>query len=141
MKGYLLDTNILSELRKGKRCHPGVAGWFEKVDEQDIFLSVLVIGEIRSGIERIRRRDPKAAVDLDAWLKTIVTGYESRILPITQAIAQEWGKINVPNPVSTVDGLLAATAKVHDLTLITRNVKDIQNVTVEFYNPFTYELD
>ncbi|NMG07887.1 type II toxin-antitoxin system VapC family toxin [Brasilonema sp. UFV-L1] len=138
MKGYLFDTNILSELRKGKRCHPGVAGWFELVDEQDIFLSVLVIGEIESGIERIRRRDQKAATNLDIWLKKIVTGYENRILPITQAITLEWGRINVPNPVSGVDGLLAATAKVHDLTLITRNVKDIQNIGVEFYNPFTY---
>ncbi len=136
MTGYLLDTNVISELRKKERCHPNVSRWFAGVNDRDLFLSVLVIGELRRGIELIKRRDKKAASYLDAWLNRIVRGYGSRIFLITQEIAEVWGAMNVPNPISTVDGLLAATAKVHNCTLVTRNTKDIQTCNISYYNPF-----
>lgn len=136
MTQYLLDTNVISELRKKKRCNLNVRNWFASVDEKEVFLSVLVIGELRCGIERIRRRDPEAAFHLEVWLKEIIKGYSHRIFPITQEIAEVWGRMNVPNPISTVDGLLAATAKVHDCILVTRNTKDIRECGASFYNPF-----
>lgn len=136
MTKYLLDTNVISELRKKSRCNPGVKNWYATINEQEIYLSVLVIGELRCGIELIKRRDPDAASHLDVWLKKIIREYSDRIFPITQEIAETWGKMNVPDPISTVDGLLAATAKVHNCTLVTRNTKDIIRCDVLYYNPF-----
>ena len=136
MTRYLLDTNIISELRKKNRCNPNFSSWFANVEEKEIFLSVLVIGELCCGVERIRRRDLDAAFHLEAWLKQVISGYAHRIFPITQEIAEIWGRMNVPNPISTVDGLLAATAKVHDCTLVTRNTKDICHCGILFCNPF-----
>jgi toxin FitB len=136
VKRYLIDTNVISELRKQERCNANVWKWFAEVNDQDIFLSVLVIGELRCGIERIRRKDPKAAFHLDKWLQEVVDNYSDRIFPVTQEIAEASGIMNVPDPVSTVDGLLAATAKIHNCTLVTRNEKDICKCGVAFYNPF-----
>lgn len=136
MTKYLLDTNIISELRKKNRCNSNVRKWFSNVDEQEIFLSVLVIGELRRGIESIRRRDPDAAFHLEKWLKQIISIYDDRIFPVNQEIAEIWGRMNVPNPISPVDGLLAATAKFHNCTLVTRNTKDIAQCDILSYNPF-----
>ncbi|MEO0846798.1 MAG: type II toxin-antitoxin system VapC family toxin [Cyanobacteria bacterium J06643_13] len=136
MTQYLLDTNVISELRKKNRCNPGVKNWYATIDEQEIYLSVLVIGELRCGVELIRRCDPDAASYLDVWLKKIILEYSDQIFPITQEIAETWGAMNVPDPISTVDGLLAATAKVHNCTLVTRNTKDIMRCDVVYYNPF-----
>jgi hypothetical protein len=136
VKRYFIDTNVISELRKKERCNANVRQWFAGVSDQDIFLSVLVIGELRCGIERIRRKDPKAAFHLDNWIQEVVDNYSDRIFPVTQEIAEAWGTMNVPDPVSTVDGLLAATAKIHNCTLVTRNVKYICKCGVLFYNPF-----
>ena len=136
MTKYLLDTNVISELRKKNRCHPGVKNWYSGVKEEDIYLSVLVIGEIRCAIELIRRRDPNAAFHLETWLQKVIQEHNARIFPITQEIAEAWGRMNVPNPIPTVDGLLAATAKVHGCILVTRNTKDIQQCNIQYYNPF-----
>ena len=136
MNKYLLDTNVISELRKKNRCNLGVRNWYTTIDEQEIYLSVLVIGELRCGVELIRRRDLDAASHLDVWLQTIIQEYGERIFPITQEIAETWGKMNVPDPISTVDGLLAATAKVHNCIFVTRNTKDIMRCDVLYYNPF-----
>jgi hypothetical protein len=133
---YLLDTNVISELRKGKRSDPRVAAWFATIGDDEVFLSVLTVGELRQGIERIRRRDIKRAADLNRWLRTTVETYQDRILAIDRAIAEEWGRMNVPDPLPVIDGLLAATAKVHGLTLATRNTKDIAHTGVTFLNPF-----
>jgi len=136
---YLLDTNVVSELRKGKRADPGVVSWFEELALDEIFLSVLTVGEIRKGIELIRRRDPKSADSLEAWLADLLEAYASRVLPVDQEVAQRWGRLNVPNPLPTIDGLLAATAMVHDLTFVTRNVRDVARTGVDCVNPFTSE--
>ena len=133
---FLFDTNILSEVRKGHRCHPGVARWFASLEEHEIYLSVLVVGEIRKGIELIRRKDRDTAARLESWLHQVVQDHHERILPIDQTVAEEWGRLNVPNPLPTVDGLLAATAKVSHLVLATRNVDDIKTTGVSYVNPF-----
>ena len=133
---YLIDTNVISELRKGQRCDPNVVQWFASVADVEIYLSVLVIGELRRGIECIRRRDPTAAAALETWLKRVVKSFDNRLLAVDEEIAEEWGRMNASSPLSTIDSLLAATAKVHGLTLVTRNVKDIVNAGVSYLNPF-----
>jgi predicted nucleic acid-binding protein len=133
---FLVDTNVISELRKGGRAHAGVREWFSSLEDDEIFLSVIVIGEIRRGIELVRRRDARGASSLDRWLRGVVAAHEDRILPVTSRIADVWGRLNVPDPIPVVDGLLAATARVHDLTVATRNVRDIERTGVAFFNPF-----
>ena len=133
---FLLDTNIVAELRKGSRANAHVSAWFASLDPDAIVLSVLTIGEIRRGIESVRRRDRPAARALERWLGRLVVEHRSRILPIDSAIAEEWGRLNVPDPLPVVDGLLAATARVHELTLATRNVKDVARTGAQLLNPF-----
>ena len=133
---YLLDTNVISELRKGERADSKVLAWFADLADEEIFLSVLTIGEIRRGIESVRRRDPDSAAALDRWLALLTEAHGDRILPIDRVIAAEWGRMNVPDPLPVVDGLLAATARVLGLTLVTRNVADVEGANVEIFDPF-----
>ena len=133
---YLIDTNILSELQKGERAHPGVRQWYARTPPEALYLSVLVIGEIRQGIERLQRRDPDQAARLEGRLEIIVDTLQARILPVTAAIAQRWGRLNAPDPLPVIDSLLAATALEHDLTLVTRNVRDVDRTSVRWFNPF-----
>ena len=134
---YLVDTNVISELRKGRRCDPGVASWFAQVTSEDIYLSVLTLGEIRKGIENIRRRDAPAAEALEDWFRELEDSHVDRFLPVEQPTAEQWGRFNVPDPLPVMDGLLAATAKVHGLTLVTRNIKDVKRTGVVCLNPFS----
>jgi predicted nucleic acid-binding protein len=136
VKGYLLDTNVVSELRKERRTNPNVVAWFQAVDEDELFLSVLVLGEIRTGIERIRPTDPAQSRVLDRWLKGLEVAYADRVLPITAAVADRWGRLSALNPPSVVDCLIAATALENDLTLVTRNIQDVGRTGVEVLNPF-----
>lgn len=132
---YLLDTNVLSEARKpAGDAH--VRAWLASVRGAELYLSVLVVGEIRQGIERLRRRDPPQAAVFEAWLATLRRDYADRILPVTAEIAEEWGRLNVPDPVPAIDGLLAATARVHGLTLVMRNTADVARTGVALLNPF-----
>lgn len=133
---YLLDTNVFSEIRKGQRADPKVGAWFESVDDDALCLSVLVIGEIRTGIERRRRKDPKTALALETWLVGIERDFSDRILPISHEIAEIWGQLNGLRPMSCIDSLLAATCLVHRLVLVTRNVEDIADTGVDYLNPF-----
>jgi len=133
---YLLDTNVISELRKGERADSSVSSWFTGLADEEIYLSVLTIGEIRRGVESVRRRDPDSAAALDSWLARLSEAHRDRILAVDRAIAEEWGRMNVPDPLPVVDGLLAATAKVTGLTLATRNVADVEGTGVEILNPF-----
>jgi len=120
---YLVDTNVISEIRK-PNCHPSVRRWQETVSSADLYLSVLVVGEIARGIARLRARDPRQAAVFEDWLERLRIGYADRLLPVTDAVAVEWGRMSFPDPLPTVDGLLAATAKVYGMTLVTRNTKD-----------------
>lgn len=134
---YLLDTNVISELRKGERADANVRAWFGGLADDEVYLSVLTIGEIRRGVENVRRRDPDSASALDSWLARLGEAHRDRILPIDRSIAEEWGRMNVPNPLPVVDGLLAATAKVAGLTFATRNVADVEGSGVELVDPFS----
>lgn len=136
---YLLDTNVISELRKGERADSNVAAWFADIADEEVFLSVLTIGEIRRGIESVRRRDPDSAAALDRWLALLSEAHADRILPVDRAIAEEWGRMNTPDPLPVVDGLLAATARVLSLTLVTRNIADVEGTGVELLDPFKRE--
>jgi predicted nucleic acid-binding protein len=133
---YLIDTNVISELRKGERADVRVRSWFDRVADEEIFLSVLTVGEIRQGVERIRRRDPAAALVLGGWLSLVVETHRDRLVPVDRLVAEEWGRMNVPDPLPVVDGLLAASAKVGGHTIATRNVADFARVGVEFVDPF-----
>jgi toxin FitB len=135
---FLLDTNVISELRKGDRADPGVVAWFGDLADEKIYLSVLTIGEIRRGIESVRRRDPDSALALDSWLARLSEDHRDRILPVDRAIAEEWGRMNVPDPLPVIDGLLAATAKIKGLTFATRNVADVESTGVEILDPFKH---
>ena len=132
---WLLDTNIVSELRKGERANPGVRAWFAEAAEGSLFTSVLVVGELRRGIESIRRRDVPSALALERWLAGLTDGFADRILPVNREVAEQWGSLNVPDPVPTVDGLLAATALVFRLTLVTRNTRDVARTGVPLLDP------
>lgn len=134
---YLIDTNVISELRKGKRADQRVVAWFSGLEDDQVFISALTLGEIRRGIESIRRRDAKAAAALESWMGRITAQHGDRVLPVDKAIADEWGRMNVPDPLPVVDGLLAATAKALGLTLATRNVTDVERTGVACLDPFS----
>lgn len=134
---YLLDSNVVSELRKRERADAGVQQWFASVDDTELFLSVLTVGELRRGIESIHRRDRARGLVLNRWFHTLVTQYEARILPVDQKVAEEWGWMNALATFPAIDSLLAATAHVHGLTFVTRNTKDVDRTGVPCLNPFT----
>lgn len=137
MSGLLLDTNVVSELRKQDRMNPGVQAWWADRQGSQLWLSVLVHGELRRGVELLRRRDEEAAQALDGWLVGLVGEYADRLLPVDERVADAWGRLGIPDAVPVVDGLMVATAIVHDLTLVTRNVGDVERTGVEFLNPFS----
>ena len=131
---YLLDTNVLSEVRR-PRGDAGVKRWISSVATEDLYLSVLTLGEVRRGIGLLSRRDPVQAEVYEAWLVTVLRDYADRVLPVDAAAAEEWGRMNVPNPVSVVDGLMAATAKVRNMTFVTRNTADVARTGARLLNP------
>jgi predicted nucleic acid-binding protein len=132
---YLLDTNVLSEVR-GLRGDAGVKRCISSVPAEDLYLSVLTLGEIRRGIGLLSRRDQTQADVYEAWLITVLRDYADRVLPVNAAAAEEWGRMNVPDPISIVDGLMAATAKVRNMTFVTRNTADVARTGVRLLNPF-----
>lgn len=139
MSGFLLDTNVIAELVRPKP-EPKVAAWIEATNENLLYLSVLTLGEIRKGI--ISVRNPGRRATLEAWLDgELVLRFANRILAIDQGVADRWGRIaaqllveKIPLPV--IDGLLAATALHHNLTFVTRNIKDVAATGVPVFNPW-----
>jgi predicted nucleic acid-binding protein len=134
---FLLDTNIISEIRKRERAHAGVARWVAQTPVTEIGTSVIVLAEIRRGIELKRRTDPKQATSLDQWFAQMRSRLEDRVLSVDEPVAEAWALLSVPDPLPLIDGLLAATAKVYGLTLVTRNVADISRTRVSLLNPFS----
>jgi predicted nucleic acid-binding protein len=134
--GFLIDTNVVSELRKGDKANPGVRDWFAAAPAHDLYLSVLVVGELRRGIELIRKRDPVSAQHLEAWFRRILKEFADHVLPVTKEVAELWGGLSLDRPLPPIDGLIAATAMYHDMTLITRNKHDVERAPVRVLNPF-----
>ncbi len=135
---FLLDTNIISEIRKRERAHPSVAKWVGQTPVKEIGTSVIVLAEIRRGIEMKRRNDTGQAEALDRWFIQMRTRLGDRVLPIDEPIAEAWALLSVPDPLPLFDGLLAATARVHGLTLVTRNTGDIARTGVAILDPFQF---
>ena len=133
---YLLDTCIVSELRK-PAINPGVLSWISGIRADEAYLSVLTIGEIRAGIELHRLKNPSGAGNLERWLLGLESHYAERILPITAKVADRWGRLSPSQPLPASDGLIAATGLEHALTVVTRNVADFQRSGVNCLNPFT----
>lgn len=134
---YLLDTNVVSEIRKRERADPGVREWFADVEGEDLAISVLVVGEIRLGILRLSRRDAEAAAHLTAWLRRLERSYLGRTFDIDREVVEVWAALNAERSLSVVDSLQGATAIVHGLTLVTRNVADLEGTGVSVLNPFS----
>lgn len=137
---YLIDTNIISELRKQGRANQGVHNFFSQMvaDEARVYISVITLGELRRGVELIRHRgDRQQAHLLEQWLQQIGVDFQENILDINGDIAQLWGKLRVPHPENALDKMIAATAILYDLTLVTRNVKDFSDTGVKLLNPFS----
>ena len=132
---FLLDTNVLSELRKGRRCDRSVRQWARPA-EPELHTSVVVIGELKRGVERVRPKDPRFAAELERWLMRLIATMGPRILPVDRVIALEWGRLSAPRTVPPIDGLLAATALVRGMTVVTRNVTDFVDLGVSYLNPF-----
>ena len=137
MSGFLVDTNVLSELRKEQRCDPGVRQWVEGTVPEELFVSVLVLGEIRQGIERIRARDQAQSRALEKWLLGLSTEFSDRILPVDERVADKWGRLGLQQPVPALDALLGATALVHGLTMVSRDEDGFRHTGARVLNPFT----
>lgn len=133
---FLIDTNVISEVRKGVRCDPAVTLWYSSIKDSDLYLSSLILGEIRKSIELARPRDLAKAEALQAWLGAVVEAFGDRVIPVDRFVSDAWGRMSAMRPIPVVDGLLAATAKVHGLTLVTRNDTDVTGLGVRVLNPF-----
>jgi toxin FitB len=133
---YLVDTNVVSEARRGSR---QALAWLRSVRPESVYLSALTLGEIMRGVALRRKSDPQTATRLTEWLEQLRQDHSDRILPVTDRIALEWGRIAALRPRGDIDGLIAATAIVHDLILVTRNVKDFEDIVVSVINPWSTE--
>lgn len=134
---FLLDTNAISDIRRNRDAR--VRAWASQVDDARLYLSVLTIGEVRTGIERLRSRDPAQADVFADWLAQLHERFADRILPVNAAVAEEWGRLNAPSPRNTVDSLIAATARIHAMTVVTRNTSDFANCDVQLLNPWEHD--
>jgi hypothetical protein len=132
---YLLDTMVLSELRKGRR-DPSLVGWLQRVRATDLYLSVVTIGEVEKGIARQQRRDPAFAERLAGWLDSVLRYYATRILAVDLNVARRWGRLADAHGHAGADLLIAATAIEHGLAVVTRNVRHFEGTGVPLINPF-----
>ena len=132
---YLIDTVVLSQLRKPKR-DVRLASWIKKQRTSDLYLSVVTVGEIERGIVLQRTRDPDFATALASWLDRVLTLYGERVLPFNLQIARRWGQLSAALGNNTADLMISATALEHGLTVVTRNVSDFEPTGVAIFNPF-----
>ena len=132
---WLIDTSIIAEVAKGSRCDAGVAAWYARAAAVDLHLSVILVGEIRLAASRLAAPDAVRAQALLAWLALVQRAFAGRILPIDDAVTARWGELVASRPVPVLDGLLAATASVHRLTLVTRRDALLTGLAVQLLNP------
>lgn len=132
----LVDTNVVSELKRGRNANPRVAEWFSKLPTELVFTSVIVLGEVRRGIELIARRDKPQAEGLERWYASIRERLANRVLAVDEPIVTLWSRISVPNPLPAFDGLIAATALVHGMTVATRDARSYRRVGVDVFDPW-----
>jgi len=135
---YLVDTDVISEIRKGEKADAGVREFFEVASREAVplYLSVVTVGELRTGVERLRHRgDVQQSELLDRWLQQVTKTYADAILPLDEEIAHVWGRLRVPNPENPLDKQIAATALIHDLTVVTRNTEHFAPTGVKLKNP------
>jgi predicted nucleic acid-binding protein len=132
----LVDTNVISELRRGRNAHSHVVSWFAAISPERVFTSVIVLGEIRRGIELVSRRDKPQAEALAQWYDTVRERLGNRILVIDEQVVTVWARISVPDVLPAYDGLIAATALLHGLTVATRNTRDYHRAGVQVVNPW-----
>lgn len=131
---YLLDTNVVSELRK-QRPHGGVVAWLQSIDDAQVYLSAVTLGEIQAGIELTREQDPGKAEEIEAWLELVAGAYN--VLPMDAATFRAWARLmHRKSDTLYEDAMIAATAKVHGLTVATRNVSDFNALGLDVFNPF-----
>ncbi len=134
---YLIDTNVISEMRKGAGAHPGVVAFFGALDTDQLYLAVQTVGELRGGLERIRQRgDAAQAQRLQDWLDILLADYESHVLDFDIDCAQIWSRLMAPGPQNPVDKQIAAIALIHDLCVVTRNIRDFDATGVRLLNPW-----
>ncbi|HVE07531.1 MAG TPA: type II toxin-antitoxin system VapC family toxin [Paraburkholderia sp.] len=136
---YLIDTNVISEIRKHARADKGVQAFFARAKEESLklYLSVVTVGELRRGVDLMRYRgDVDQAARLEEWLNTIVESFSSHILNVDDDVAQTWGRLRVPHGEHSLDKLIAATALIYNLTVVTRNTQDFANTGARVMNPF-----
>ena len=134
---YLLDTNVISELRKGIKAHKNVTAWGRTISTSTLFLSVITILEIEIGVLQKERQDPSQGAILRTWINAhVLPAFSERILNIDVAVVQRCAKLHIPDPKSERDALIAATALVHGMTVVTRNISDFEETGVELYNPW-----
>lgn len=131
-----MDTNVVSETRR-KKADVGVMAFLRAVDSSSLYMSVLTLGELRKGVAAKRRQDPLAAKALAAWVEGLEAGFADRILGIDLAIARLWGEWSADRPRPVIDTLLAATASVHGLTLVTRNLQHVRGLPVTVHDPWS----
>lgn len=134
---YLLDTDILSAIRRKQR-DPNLEKWLHSIQSADVYLSVVTLGEVERGISQQRRNNPEFAEDLERWLDTILLKYEQRILPLSVSIARRWGKLSGELGHTSADLMIAATALEHNLTVATRNTSHFEPTQVSLINPYLY---
>jgi len=131
---YLLDTNVVSELRR-PRPHGAVLAWLDSVDDKDLHLSAVTIGELQAGVEITREQDPAKAAEIDAWLDLVADGYN--VLPMDAGAFRSWARLMHTRSDNLIeDAMIAATAKSHGLTVVTQNVRDFAGLGVDVLNPF-----
>jgi predicted nucleic acid-binding protein len=141
---YLVDTDVVSELRKKDKANPGVAAFFKDAAARDLplYLAAVTVGELRRGVELIRHRgDLRQARLLERWLELVLTDYGESIVSLDADVAQVWGRLRVPHPENPLDKQIAATALLYDLVLVTRNVRHFASTGVKLLDPFAHSYN